>query len=150
MITYQREQLFDIRSEIEPMFYTHWMEIGAFDKEKTPLSIDWDRYKILEENDNLFMFTVRDNKKLVGYYVAFIINHMHYNQTFCANCDIIYLDPKYRKGMIGYKLIKKSEKMLISLGVTILVFSFKADKSLVKLMERLGYKPLDVQYYKEI
>lgn len=150
MITYQRELLSDIKDELYPLLYDHWQEIGVFDKDKTPLFINWDRYFFLEEYGNFLTITARDDEKLVGYYGAYILDHMHYNKTMFSIADVIYIKPEYRKGMIGVRLIKHTEEEAEKMGVRIFIISSKIGKSLSPITKRLGYKPLDMQHYKEV
>ena len=150
MITYQPEKISDVIPELKSIVGLHWSEIGAFDRDNVPLDVDWDKYVAMEEVGVVKMLTVRSDGCLIGYYIAFVTFHPHYKQTLFADCDIMFLLPSYRKGFVGYKLIKKSEEYLFSLGVKINILSTKANKNLRKLTERLGYKPLDIKYYKEV
>ena len=150
MITYKPEKIVDIIPELKSIVGLHWSEIGAFDRDNVPLDVDWDKYVAMEEVGVVKMLTVRSDGCLIGYYIAFVTFHPHYKQTLFADCDIMFLLPSYRKGFTGYKLIKKAEEYLFSIGVQINILSTKANKDLAKLTERLGYKPLDIKYYKEV
>ena len=150
MITYQREWLSVIKEEVEPLLVMHWEEVGMFDKNRVPLWVDWSKYLFLEEWGGYLVVTVRDDDKLVGYLGAFITEHMHYNKTKFGMTDVVYVLPEYRKGLLGVKLISESEQDMKGLGVRISILSFKVDKSMSKIAERLGYSPLDTQHFKEL
>jgi hypothetical protein len=138
MLSYQVETFDQVVPDIHELIKLHYDEI-ALHKEAIPLDPDWDRYKNLENLDMLFIATVRDEGKLVGYSVFFITRHMHYNSTLMASNDILYLHPDYRHGMSGIKLIKFSESQLKKLNVTKVLWHIKFQKDFRKILYRMGY-----------
>jgi GNAT superfamily N-acetyltransferase len=150
MITYQQESFTDVIDEIKHLLVCHYSEICAFDKDRVKLNPNWDIYKKLDKDKSLFIYTCRNELKLVGYYISFLYSHHHYSDILTSNSDIIFVDTNYRKGMVGYKLIRKAEQRLKELGISMVLVSIKTKGNLHKLIERLGYSPLDSIYYKEI
>ena len=153
MITFQIEKFADIIPEIKTLIDGHRDEVSVFSNAVAPLDPDWEAYIKLENNEALFTYTARDDKlgdMLVGYYIAFISTHIHYRHTLVSDMDIIYLHPAKRDGMMGYKLLKKAEQELESMGVEIIIMSVKANTGVDKLAIRLGHKPMDIKYFREV
>lgn len=153
MITYQVETIDDVRPEIEPMFDRHYAEI-ATDQALKPLVIAWERYYELEMRQWLRIFTAREDDgkpqewergvvnpgKLVGYFVTFICPNLHYSQTRIALNDIFYVEPEYRKGTIGYRLMKEAAADLKNLNCDILTIHMKTDYPFRNLLIRQGFR----------
>lgn len=154
MITYQVEKFMDCYDESIPMLEAHYLEI-ATDKHIKPLDIDIDKYLAMEEAGMLRIFTVRDqvmtNEQiriagpdhhpgvLIGYFVSFVMKHMHYSQTTIALNDIMYLDPDRRGGTVGYRMMKKATDDLKNLGAEVLIIHMKVDYPFRSLLTKLGF-----------
>ncbi len=157
MITFQIEKFADIIPEIKTLIDGHRDEVSVFSNAVAPLDPDWEAYIKLENNGALFTFTARKNNEfipeksmLLGYYIAFISTHIHYRHTLVSDTDIFYLHPAYRDGLTGYKLIKKAEHILETMGMEIIIMSVKTGTGMEKLATRLGHKPLDTKYFREV
>jgi GNAT superfamily N-acetyltransferase len=146
---YSRENFSDVRNDIEVLLEKHWEEI-ALNKSKIKLNPDWDTYLSLYEAGQLGIYTARKDKKLVGYFIVVAAPNPHYKDHIFAVNDIIYLDPEYRKGFVGVKLIKYAEKNLKELGVSVLAINTKVHKPFDSLMERLGFSLIERVYSKYI
>lgn len=142
MLTYQVETFDNVLVDMQELITHHYDEI-ALHKEAIPLDPDWVRYKALADSKVLFITTVRDDNKLIGYAWFFITNHIHYKSTTVAANDVLYLHPDYRKGMTGIKLIKFSESELTKLGVTKAVWHIKFHKDFRNILYRMGYEDED-------
>ena len=150
MIPYRVEKFTDIIPEFKDIIDKHCDEVSLYSKEVAPLDPDWVLYENMDKAKLLFTYTVRVEQKLIGYYVAVVIRHLHYKQTLVSDCDVFYLLPEYRKGLVGYKLISGAEKELEKMGVKIIILSAKFNKPLEALAKRLGHKPLDLKYFREV
>lgn len=152
MITYQVEEIYEVRAEIEPMLVAHYAEI-ATDKSLKPLDIDWDAYYEIQDLGRLRILTARDKPEyamepqtpyqgrgsLVGYFVSFIMPNLHYSSTKIAMNDIFYVDPAWRKGSIGYRLIKEAAADLKKLNCDILTIHMKVTHPFRNLLIRQGF-----------
>ena len=88
---------------------------------------------------------------LVGYSYFIFVTLSHYKQITIAVNDTLYVDPDYRKGMVGYKFIKFAETQLVSLNVQEIMWRTKlGEKNFGTLLERLGYFPEEVSYTKMV
>ena len=147
--TYQREDLHTVRQEVDELFYKHWLEI-AVNKDKIKLNPDWGFYEALYNAGYLGIYTVRHHQKLVGYFVVVVKSHPHYKDHLFGVNDIIYIDPDYRKGLVGFKLIKFVEKDLVNFGVSVLSVNTKVHKPFDAVLERLGFDLVERVYTKYI
>jgi len=147
--TYQREDFYTVRQEVDELFYKHWLEI-AVNKDKIKLNPDWGFYETLYEAGYLGIYTVRHNQKLVGYFVVIVKTHPHYKDHLVAINDIIYIDPDYRKGLVGFKLIKFVESDVKNFGVSVLSINTKVHKPFDAVLERLDFDLVERVYNKYI
>jgi GNAT superfamily N-acetyltransferase len=149
MITYQVEKWDDCYEEAIPMLEAHYVEI-ATDKPIKPLDPDLEKYQGLEEAGLLRIFTAREQYtkddrtvagpgRLIGYFVTIVMKGLHYQQTTLAVNDIMYVDPAYRGGTCGYRLIKHAALDLKNLGADILTIHMKTDYPFRNLLVKLGF-----------
>ena len=143
MISFYNESFDDVKQDIISLIKLHYDEI-ALDKEHIPLDPDWEKYKQLYDAKRLLIITARDDSKLVGYSIFFVSNHPHYKSSVYANNDLLFLHPDYRKGSLGIKLIKVSEKILKEIGVVKILWHIKFNKDFRVLLHRMGYIDEDV------
>ena len=148
MITYQREKFIDVMTELANLVIRHHAEIEK--NYFSNLDVSWKSYLQLEANDNLLLYTVRSDDKLIGYYIATIYNHIHYKHMKTSQADAFYVLPEYRKGRVGLRLLLGAEQEAKNLQVKLILVSFRHGSRLISVMDRLKFKPLDVVYYKEI
>jgi GNAT superfamily N-acetyltransferase len=143
MITFQQERLNDVRAEITPLLDKHYKEI-ALHQDAIPLAPDWARYASLEELGVLAIYTAREDGRLIGYSVFFVTPHIHYETTLVASNDLLFVDPEYRGGSTGLKLIRFSEQALKERGVKKVTWHCKFSNGLQHLLNRLGYADEEV------
>lgn len=148
-ITYQEEKLEDILEEVKPLFQKHWEEL-ALNKDTRPLDPDYASYIMLSGLQIVRVFTVRLDKKIVGYSIWFINKHMHYQTWLYALSDVYWLDPDQRKTGVSYDFFFKIEDWLKSIGVKSILIQDKIEHSHAKFFNQLGYKPIEQNYEKVI
>jgi len=137
-ITHQVEEYKTCIDDIVPLFYNHWKEV-ANNQDTVPLDPDFDRYKALEDQGMMRIFTVRDDGELIGYFISFISPHMHYKTTVYAINDILYMDPRYRGGTQAYRMMRGAiEDLRDNCNVDRLVIHMKVDHEFRRLMKSLG------------
>jgi GNAT superfamily N-acetyltransferase len=148
-VRFQQEFLYDVKADIQRLLQMHWEEI-ALNKDHIKLNPDWNAYENLEESGRLKIFTARSGEALVGYFVVLVGNNIHYKDHLFAVNDVIYLEPEYRKGMTGFRLIKAAEKWLKDDGVSVLSINTKVHKPFDLLLERLGFNLIERVYSKRL
>jgi len=146
---YQLENLASVRGEVDSLFYKHWEEI-AVNKDKIKLNPDWSFYETADTAGLLGIYTIRESGNLVGYFFVLARPNPHYKDHVFAVNDLLFIDPDYRKGLAGLKLIKFAEEDLKSRGVSVLVINTKVHKPFDALLERLGFENVERSYSKFI
>tara|TARA_R110000744_G_scaffold12907_6_gene38051 strand:+ start:686 stop:1138 length:453 start_codon:yes stop_codon:yes gene_type:complete len=146
----QQENYWDVLGDIKPLLIKHWEDI-ALDKDAVKLDPSWEMYDYLANHGNIHVTTVRnDDGVMVGYCVYILSRAMHYATETYADGDIFWLDPDYRKGTIGIRMLKAAEKSLATLGVTKVLNKVKLHKDVGKIFEHLGYSAIERVYAKRI
>ena len=135
---YAREELMDVWKEAESLLKEHYNEL-TLNKEVMKLSPDWVSYFLIEAKKGLIIITAREDGKLVGYAAFFIGQHMHYKDSKTAQNDVLYMHKDYRRGFMGVRLIKESEKHLKHEGVVKVFWHIKDSNNFYPIMDRLGY-----------
>lgn len=137
MIVYSLESA-DIIEEMMPLLEEHNKEVGLY-PDKIELDPMKDLYKQLSETNMLVVFTMRDDGKLIGYSVFRVANHMHYQNTLCADNDVIYIQPKYRHKGYALEFIKFCENLLKKrFDVSVMSYSMPTFTRPDSLMEQAG------------
>lgn len=145
MIKFDQERLSAFREEAKELFAAHYDEVAQF-KSLQKLDPDWVTYDLYEKMGKLWSMTARDDGVLVGYIIMIVSTHLHYRQLRSAMEDVHFIHPDYRKGLVGYKLIKAALQQMRNLGVSFCVMRTKADQDHGKLFERLGGVKHDIVY----
>lgn len=117
----------------------HYQEL-TLHKDRVKLDVDWGKYYKLESMGVLVALGAWEEKELIGYSVFVLQPSMHYRTTQFASNDVLFLREDKRKGMAGIRLIKESEKALVTLGVQKVLWHVKFDTILGPLLIRLGYQ----------
>lgn len=135
--------------EAQGLFPLHWDEI-AKNKELMTLNVNEGFYERGINAGRVVVVTARSLGKLVGYVVRFVFKHPHYEHVLCAEDDIHFLLPEYRRGLAGYNLIKNADALISTLGVKLLTIREKIGHEHPAMMKRLGYTPTDIVYTKTV
>jgi GNAT superfamily N-acetyltransferase len=148
-VVFAQEKLATAYEDGKALFLAHWDEIGTT-KEVMQYEPNLPAYAAMERLGMLRILTARDETgAMIGYFYAIIMPHLHYRASICSFCDIFFLDPTHRQGLLGYQLLREATKMLEGLGVVKSFIPTKiAHPTAGKLLERLGYHPHEVVYTK--
>lgn len=140
------ERFHAIAHELPALFVEHWKEL-ALNRDIIPLDPDWDKYYRLDVEGVLRVLTIRvPNGTLVGYAFLMVGPHLHYKSTQWGHLDIFWMDPVYRQGWTGVRLFKTLIADAKTQGVVNLTLSTKIhfmDNRVTKLLQRLGFKPIE-------
>jgi hypothetical protein len=150
LVKFQIEPFHKIRAELPPLFERHHNELGR-DKEVVPLDPNWDVMMELGIRGFLRVLTARNaSGDLVGYVFNLFGPHMHYRTTFHANVDMYWLDPAYRKGWNGIRMLRTNEAEMKKLGVVRYMIgeNLLFDERIRAVFKRLGYVASDTNYRK--
>ncbi len=96
----------------------------------------------------MYIFTCRDDLKLVGYFVVIITPNLHCKGDTLAVADVIYLDKEYRSGLLGYKLFLFAESCIRDDGYKTLQVTTTEMNPIDPLMLKLGYSKVETKFEK--
>lgn len=137
-MTFQQETLYDVIDEIDALIALHYQEV-TLHKDYMQLDVDWPRYRELERQERLLIYTARSAEKLVGYAAFFVDMHIHYKGSKVANNDALFLHPEHRKGSLGMKFISYCDRQLTAFAPLKLTWHVKFSHDFSPILRRLGY-----------
>jgi GNAT superfamily N-acetyltransferase len=148
-VEYAVEKLSALEAEIKNLLPLHWAELAVY--EDIPLDPEYDFYTKADALDLLTFFTVRDDKRLVGYAIFIVQIHKHYKSHRWAMNDIIWLHPSYRGHSIGKRLVDFWDAYFAGVGVSVVHVNSKiAHPHLADLLKFCGYASVEVGLEKRV
>lgn len=145
MLTAQPEDFMPFLEEVKPLLERHWEEL-ALNKDKVPLSPQYDVYIQRDALGQIMLVTLREAGELVGYFVGFVSPGLHYSTCLTLIMDIFWLAPEHRGKMGGLKLFKAVEREAKRRGVQRMFVGSKVHKDASKLFEALRYDKCEIYY----
>lgn len=149
MIKFSVESLHDCLEELEPLLKEHHKEIALY-QDRVPFNPDYERYLDLEESGELHTVVAREDGKVVGYYMSFLVPHIHYKDTLYAINDVVYLEPRVRHSSIAQHMIEYVEENLKELGVSVITLHMKTYLPFEGLARKLGFEKVEYIYSKYV
>ncbi len=150
MLTTQIESFEERLEELQTLLPMHYEEL-ALNKDKVPLSPQYDVYIERERRGELIFVTMRDAGELVGYFIGFIAPGLHYSTCLTCTMDIFYIHPSRRsQGLPGVRLFRAVEKELKRRGVDRWFVGSKVKADASSLFEFLEFQKVEVYYSKWI
>jgi hypothetical protein len=140
------ESAVQIIDEAYELWQEHHNELVGEDVKFLP---DFEKYKAVEKNGYLKVYTVRYKKKLVGYAVFIALPHHHRVQVIQAENTLFFLTKEHRKGLLASKFIRWCEEQLFGSGVSQISMRTKVRASFGILLKRLKYQEEEVVYMKK-
>jgi GNAT superfamily N-acetyltransferase len=110
------------------------------------LKPDMPVYIQLEDNNALLSLGAFIGDKIVGYSVNIVSRNLHYADVVMCQNDVLYLDPDYRTGANGLRLIRETERLAKERGCHMILWHAKNDTQFMALLSKLGYGVQDVIY----
>ena len=146
-MNFTRETIKDSYEEAKPLLLAHYKEIAHY--QDIPLDVDVETYLKFEALGFIRVYVSRDDEgKMIGYGVYFVRPNMHYKSSLQAVQDVIYIQ-KERRGM-GGRFILWCDKQLKAEGVQAVYHHVKAEHNFGPLLERFGYKLVDLIYARRL
>ena len=146
LITYTIEKVIDNLEELKVITKLHYKESAPYDD--IPLNINWDLYLRLDKGKALKLYVMRKKGLLIGYAVFFVSASFEYSTSIQASLNNIYLHPKHRG--TGLKFISWCDDQLKELGVQVVYHHVKARNDYGKLLKRIGYVTMNIEYSKRL
>lgn len=149
-VVYAVEPLLFCLEEVALAAYASYQEVGI-DPENVPYNPDWEHAFTFEPTGDIIVVTARKRDRLVGYGIAFIGPFKQSKHVQYAEFDTIWLDPNQRNGSVGINLIKRLEQAILDTKkVEFILAGHSFKKDIGPVLKRLGYKPAEVIYYKNV
>lgn len=145
MISFQKEAPQPFAQEAMDLFNAHFHEI-AERTDVIELDPDIEAYERLYAQGKLEIHTIREDDKLIGYSIWFVMNHLHYKKSLTANSDVLFLHPDFRKGITGVKFITWSLNEIKKRKPQRIAFHMKPFLDYSPIIERLGAKYFEKTY----
>jgi GNAT superfamily N-acetyltransferase len=101
----------ELARQMQPLLERHYREV-ARNQDLTPLDVNWAAYESGDAAGKLLILTARDEGKLIGYSVFYLVRSPHYKSTLWGMNDVLYVLPGYRQSGVGLKLMRESEHAL--------------------------------------
>lgn len=149
MIVFAREKVQALWPELFPLFEAHYHEIAKY--QDIELSPNTEAYEAMENAGVLRWYTARSEGRLIGYASFVVQRHLHYSKSLNATQDLVFLDPAYRGGRTGYRLMRYTEEQLKAEGVQVITHHVKVGHpALAGLLEFMGYEVMDLVYTRRV
>jgi len=149
MITAQVEPFVPFLEEVKPLLQGHWEEL-ALNKDKVHLDPQYDEYLRKDSLGMAVVVTLREDGKLVGYFVGFVAPGFHYKTCLTYTMDIFYVHPDHRGNGGGAIMVNCLEKELKRRGVKRIFMGTKCHRPSGWMFEKLGYEQVEIYYSKWI
>jgi len=149
MITYALESFTERLPELKPILPLHYEEL-ALDKDKVPLSPQYNIYTQREALGELVFITARELGELVGYFIGFVAPGLHYSTCLTCIMDIFYIHPDHRGSNAGIEMFEFVENELSRRNVARWFVGSKVHLDASWLFERLGFDRVEITYSKYI
>lgn len=147
MITYAIESFSECLTELQDLLPLHYQEL-ALNQDKVPLSPQYDIYLHREELGELLFVTAREKGILIGYFIGFIANGLHYSTCLTCTMDIFYITPEKRGSNAGWFLFQTVENELKRRKVDRWFVGSKVSLPADWLFEKLNFERVEVYYTK--
>lgn len=144
LLTAHVERLRDVFDEWKSFHAEHWNEL-ALNKETVPLNPNYKQYKTLDDAGMITFVALREDERMVGYYVGFLMSDLHYQILTCS-MDIFYVHSSVRGRHGGIRLFRAVKRELERLKVRRWFVGEKLHKPSGRLFLALGFKPIETYY----
>ena len=138
----------DYLADLGPLFAEQQAEVGEDRAIGLPLVPDPDveRYTMLDDTGMTLALGVFDGDEIVGYTNSLISPSLHYRDvTICQN-DAIYLRSDYRRGTLGLRLMRETERLARERGADMIVWHAKPDTNFERVLSRRKYAIQETVY----
>jgi GNAT superfamily N-acetyltransferase len=147
MIKYEVASFKKNLDSLKDLFKICYEEIEN-DSELLPFNPDYEAYATLEDVGLLYTILVKEEDKIIGYYISVVTASLHSKEALYAHNDSLYILKKYRKGGVAYNLFKYAERCFEDLGVKAYSLHTKTKQPFDTLCERLGMTCIERHYIK--
>jgi len=150
VVTYQTEKLADVKPELGVLWPEYWNEVRGAQEAKT-LNPNYSIYEHFEREEKLLIITVREgnSRELIGFHISIISPHLNHADVLCSFGNAWYVKPEYRRGTVGFRLLREAEALLKQRGVIRMYMEITPQVDVSALLKRRGWAEATRQYCKE-
>jgi len=149
MLVAQAEPYTKVLPELQEIYPDHWRELAA--APDIPLDPNYEAYRTLDTAGCVLVVTLRDDKRLAGYFIGFLFPELHYLSCYACTGDIFYIRPEYRlRGWGGVKLFRQVEAELRKRKVQRWHVTSKLAHDCSPLLRRMGFIPVEMHFSKRL
>lgn len=145
----QEERFDQVWPEIQALVMQHHREV-ARDPDQTPLDINVEQYRLLEEHGGMFILTLRHEGQLGGYMVLLVHYSLQSQTILCGMVDAYYVHPELRRLGYASELFQQMEACMRTRGVHRLFSHMKPYIAHPAFYEKLGWHETEIIYSKWI
>lgn len=138
------------RKEAEALFHEQYALMDC-DRDAVPLDPNYDELEEAARIGRTLFIACRYGDQLVGYYFAVLQNHLFNHNSLTSFQLGFYLRPQHRSGGRAMRMLKMAEEWMRARGVKRMYSGANIefqDGRVGHLLERMGYKPIEVSYSK--
>lgn len=149
MIDFKVEELsLGLIGEMLPHQDQYWREVtGPF--HSFPPDVDWPTYMKAQELNRLRVIVGRVDAVLKA--AAFIVIGPHpHSACISASLPLLYIDPEFRRGREGLRLVKMAEEVAATTGAQVLMTHGGVHNEVAKLFEYMNYSDYGRYFIKVI
>lgn len=144
-ITMGQESLAEcLHAQSKALLAQHWAEIAT--QPDIPLDPWFAGYEDLETRGFLRCYVLRDEGLVQGYAVFLIQQSLKYQTSREAYCDLLYLVPRLRRGLMGSRFIQWCDQQLSKDGVQVVRHHVQRTRDFGPVLLRLGYEQEETVY----
>lgn len=143
---YTIEKFEDNVELIKELSAMHYNEAAPYTD--IPLNVNWEKFKALERMGYLKFYVAKEEEKVIGYAIFSVNYSLEYSLSLQATLSNIFIHPDHRGQ--GGAFISWCDDQLRDLGVQVVYHHVKAKNDYGKLLKRLGYEKMNIDYSKRL
>jgi ribosomal protein S18 acetylase RimI-like enzyme len=137
MIRFAVEPWADCEDEVLALGSRFYEEKGRHD---LPCNPNRALYRGVDQAGALHLVTVRDERRLVGFAIFFVLLNQHYGVPWAGN-DFFYLAPEARRPRVAQRMLALCENSLRARGVVLMqIETLAGDASFARLLRGRGFE----------
>lgn len=146
MTTFTIEKFEDNIEDLKKLAIMLNEEAGVYSD--IPMDVNWETYLKSEKNGVLKFYAVRESEKLVGFAYFSVGHPIDFSSSLQASLSNLFIHPDHRGQ--GAEFISWCDKQLKELGVQVVFYHVKVKNDYGKLLKRLGYEKINIEYCKRL
>lgn len=121
-----------------PIMKLYWHQGGQIHPE-IPMDPDWESLLFIHNIGRFKIFTARRDGYLIGTNSFNVGPTLWRKTTNTAIALILYLLPSERRGSLGWRFLRETDKGLKDMGVKLVIYTPSSTVDISPLLRRMGY-----------